>query len=168
MTALEQATKDQWKEAINRELQSQRLTSGKEAQASDGEKVMRSSHSSYTLERWDVLADDGAHVIQADSWVHDGNGLQFHRDGECVAWFASWLWFKKFDLVSDPKGFIRLGFSPRTRNALDRLECKTIGELFALSDHEIMQARNIGKGVVAEIREKLASAGFKRELDRED
>lgn len=136
------------------------MTEAKESEQSSDE-GSASSHCSTALERWDVRTDDGPHTIQADNWRCSGNGLQFYRGEECVAWFTAWLWFKKFDLMSDPNGFVRLGFSVRTRNILDRLECKTIGELMALSDDEIMEARNSGKTVVAEIREKLDAAGFK-------
>lgn len=127
------------------------------------EKEGASEHSSADLERWDVMTEDGLHPIQADQWKSSSAGLQFFRGGECVAWFASWEWFKKFDLISDPNGFAQIGLSAKATNVLvNQLDCKTIGELLTLSDGAILDARMAGVKVLEEIREKLAAAGFRR------
>ena len=45
------------------------------------------------------LVNDGSqlHLINADNWSCGGNGLKFEKDGERVAWFLRWDWWKRVD-----------------------------------------------------------------------
>ena len=47
-------------------------------------------------EQWLVKDKDGEYVsVLADDWECGGNGLIFFVGGEKVAWFVSWLHFRK-------------------------------------------------------------------------
>jgi hypothetical protein len=45
------------------------------------------------------IVNDGKqlHMIHADNWTCGGNGLQFYRADEQIAWFLTWDWWKRAD-----------------------------------------------------------------------
>jgi hypothetical protein len=45
------------------------------------------------------IVNDGKqlHMIHADNWECRGNGLVFLREGDKVAWFLTWDWWKRAD-----------------------------------------------------------------------
>jgi len=53
-----------------------------------------------------------------------------------------------------------LSFSVRTYNCLKKANLKTVGELVATTENELMQIKNFGKKSLAEVRETLGGMGL--------
>ena len=59
----------------------------------------------------------------------------------------------------------RLDLSPRTLNCLKRAHITKVGEVFEMSDEELVKIRNFGEKSLLELREKLAERGVSSQRD---
>jgi len=50
---------------------------------------------------------------------------------------------------------VDIGLSPRAYNCLARAGYRTVGKVRSLSDREILRIRNLGVGLLSEIRQRL-------------
>lgn len=56
----------------------------------------------------------------------------------------------------------RLQLSPRTLNCMRSAQIRTVGEVLAVPDEELLTIRNFGEKSLTELKERLAELGFPR------